>query len=111
MAHLAKAGADFDRQTLFTFLNPDRCWLSELGEMGGGSSLGTAYADISPTHEDECSYWVESSSLWNLTPQHQPTRTSTRSATASESDILEKLSSEASRKRDFQRGKIVLTAD
>jgi hypothetical protein len=111
MAHLAKTGADFDRQTLFAFLNPDGCGLSKLPEMGGGGSPGPVYADFSPTHEDKCSYSVESSSLSNCTPQHQPTWTSTRSATTSESDILEKLSREASRKKDFQRGKIVLTTD
>jgi Uncharacterized alpha/beta hydrolase domain (DUF2235) len=108
MAHLAKTGADFDEQTFSAFLNPDEVLCSELEKEGWDKSV---HADFSAADQVKSRYEVHSYSLppnLNVTrasPPHQPTEASTGASSVSESDIREKLSSEASGKRSIQQSK------
>ncbi|RYP59692.1 hypothetical protein DL770_010154 [Monosporascus sp. CRB-9-2] len=107
MAHLIKAGADFDKETLSAFLNPDKSSLPNRVQNKIWHS--SVHKDPAMVRQAENIYEVDSPKLprkrteTRESPQRRPTGASTRTSSTSESDIREKLDSEVSTKRNFQQ--------
>ncbi|KAK6957090.1 hypothetical protein Daesc_002375 [Daldinia eschscholtzii] len=104
MAHLTKAGADFDTQTLSALFKPAKPLL--LNAARNNNKHGSRNPNSSVACRDENDYEVDSCVLprngteSSGSQQQQLTTTSTN---ASEDDICKKLRSEASIKKNFLR--------
>ena len=112
MAHLTKAGVDFDQKTLSAFLTPDNP-SSPGPNPKAGQHSPMHHGHVADRHNEDI-YQVESSKLpqreqasTQRSSPHRPPESSPRTSLSSESQLREKLSSEASDKKSFRYGKKV----